>query len=113
MGNSNIYFRLGICLILPTLGIVTFILIKPSIDGAIAIIDKWGAKEYEILQNEDLKDFQVKRVYEQVRFRSHNVEQKKDVIKKESFKFAKLIPSVFIYGWISLCLLGVAAHLIP
>ena len=38
--NSNVYFRLGIGLILPTLGIVRSILIKPSIDGAIAIINK-------------------------------------------------------------------------
>jgi hypothetical protein len=54
MGNPNVYFRLGIDIILPTLGIVTSILIKPSIDGAIVVINKWGAKEYEVLQNEEL-----------------------------------------------------------
>jgi hypothetical protein len=61
MGNSNLYFRLGIALILPTLGIITSLLTKPSIDGAIAIINRWGAKEYEVLQNEDLQDFKIKR----------------------------------------------------
>ena len=111
MGNSNVYFRLGIALILPTLGMITSILIKPSIDGAITIINKWGEKEYEVLQNEDLKDFKIKRAYEKVRSRSHSVEQKTDVIKRESLKFAKLIPVVFIYGWICLCLLGVAVNL--
>ena len=112
MSNQNVYFRLGIGLILPTLGIVTSILTKPSIDGAIAIINKWGAKEYEVLQNEDLKDFKIKRVYEKVSPSFHrNVEQKTDVIKRESLKFAKLVPVVFIYGWICLCFLGVAVNL--
>lgn len=37
MSNSNAYFRLGIGFILSTLGIITSILIKPSIDGAITI----------------------------------------------------------------------------
>ncbi len=108
MGNSNLYFRLGIALILPTLGIITSLLTKPSIDGAIAIINRWGAKEYEVLQNEDLQDFKIKRAYEKVRFSSHReAEQITDVIKRESLKFAKLVPVVFICGWISLCLLGV------
>ncbi len=112
MSNSNIYFRLGIGFILPTLGIITSILIKPSIDGAIAIINKWGVKEYEVLQNEDLKDFKIKRAYEKVRSSSHReVEQTTDIIKRESLKFAKLVPVVFIYGWICLCLLGVAVNL--
>lgn len=111
MSNSNVYFRLGIGLILPALGIVTSILIKPFIDGAIAIINKWGDKEYEVLQNEDLQDFQVKRVYKNVRSSSHSVEHSKDVIKTESLKFAKLISVVFIYGWISLCFLGIGVHL--
>lgn len=112
MGNSNVYFRLGIALILPTLGMITSILIKPSIDGAIAIINKWGDKEYEVLQNKDLEDFKIKRVYEKVRSKSHSVEQKTDVIKTESLKFAKLVSVVFIYGWVSLCLLGIAVNLI-
>lgn len=111
MGNSNVYFRLGIALILPTLGMITSILIKPSIDGAIAIINKWGDKEYEVLQNKDLEDFKIKRVYEKVRSKSHSVEQKTDVIKTESLKFAKLVSVVFIYGWVSLCLLGIAVNL--
>lgn len=111
MANSNIYFRLGVCLILPALGVVTSILIKPSIDGAIAIINKWGEKEYEVLQNEDLQDFQVKRVYKNVRSSSHSLERRTDVIKKESLKFAKLISVVFIYGWLSLCILGIGVHL--
>ncbi len=112
MGNSNLYFRLGIALILPTLGIVTSILTKPSIDGAIAIIHRWGAKEYEVLQDENLQDFKIKRAYEKVKFSSYKEgEQKTDVIKRESLKFAKLIPVVFTCGWISLCLLGVAVNL--
>ncbi len=83
MGNSNLYFRLGIALILPTLGIITSLLTKPSIDGAIAIINRWGAKEYEVLQNEDLQDFKIKRAYEKVRFSSHReAEQITDVIKR-------------------------------
>jgi hypothetical protein len=61
MGNSNLYFRLGIALILPTLGIITSLLTKPSIDGAIAIINRWGAKEYEVLQIFVLQDFKIKR----------------------------------------------------
>lgn len=111
MGNSNVYFRLGVGLILPTLGIVTSTLIKPSIDGAIAIINKWGDKEYEVLQNEELKDFKIKRVYEKARFNSHKVEHKTDVIKRESLKFAQYISVVFTYGWLCLCLLGVAVNL--
>lgn len=111
MGNSNIYFRLGIGLILPALGVITSILIKPSIDGAIAIINKWAEKEYETLQKEDLKDFQIKRVYEKIRPGSHTVEQRTDVIKKESLRFAQLISVVFIYGWLSLCLLGIGVNL--
>jgi hypothetical protein len=99
MSNSNVYFRLGVDIILPALGIVTSILIKPSIDGVIAIINKWGSKEYEVLQNEDLKDFKIKRVYEKVSPSSHQkVEQKTDIIKRESLKFAKFVPVVFIYG---------------
>jgi hypothetical protein len=83
MGNSNLYFRLGIALILPRLGIITSLLTKPSIDGAIAIINRWGAKEYEVLQNEDLQDFKIKRAYEKVRFSSHReAEQITDVIKR-------------------------------
>lgn len=62
MSNPNVYFRLGVALILPILGIVTSVLIKPSIHGAITIINKWGAKEYEVLQDEDLQDFKIKRV---------------------------------------------------
>lgn len=111
MGNSNVYFRLGISLILPTLGIITSILIKPSIDGAIAIINKWGAKEYELLQNKDLKDFKIKRIYEEISSSSHRVEQRTDVIKKESLKFAKDISIVFIYAWVSLCILGIAVNI--
>ncbi len=73
------------------------------------MINRWGAKEYEVLQNEDLQDFKIKRACEKVKFSSHRgVEQETDVIKKESLKFAKLIPVVFICGWRSLCLLGVA-----
>jgi hypothetical protein len=111
MNNQNVYFRLGIGLILPTLSIIKSILIKPSIDGAITIINQWGAKEYEVLQNEDLKDFKIKRIYEKVRPNSHTSEQKTDVIKRESLKFAKHVPVVFIYGWLSLCLLGIAVNL--
>jgi hypothetical protein len=112
MSNPNVYFRLGIGLILPTLGIITSILIKPSIDGAITIINQWGAKEYEVLQNEDLKDFKIKRAYEKVSPKSHiKFEQKTDVIKRESLKFAKHIPIVFIYAWVSLFLLGVAVNM--
>lgn len=50
--RSNVYFRLGIGLILPV-GIVMSVVIKPSIDGAIAIINKWkwGKKEYKVLPN--------------------------------------------------------------
>ncbi len=111
MGNSNIYFRLGVGLILPTLGIVTSILIKPSIDGAIAIINKWGEKEYEVLQDDKLDDFKIKRVYEKARSNSHKVEQKKDLIKTESLKFARYISVVFTYGWLCLCLLGISVNL--
>lgn len=112
MGNPNIYFRLGVGIILPTLGIITSILIKPSIDGAIAIINLWGAKEYEVLQNEDLKDFKIKRAYEKASSSSRiKGEQRTDIIKRESLKFAKLISVVFIYAWVSLCLLGVAVNL--
>lgn len=111
MGNSNVYFRLGVALILPILGIVTSILTKPSINGAIAVINQWGAKEHEVLQNEDLKDFQVKRVYEKVSPSSKKVEQKTDVIQRESLKFAKLVTVIFIYGWVCLCLLGIAVNL--
>lgn len=71
MSNYNVYFRLGIGFILPTLGIITSRLIKPSIDGAIAIINKWGVKEYEVLQNEDLKNFKIERAYEKVKSSSH------------------------------------------
>jgi len=111
MGNSNTYFRLGVGLILPTLGIVTSILIKPSIDGAIAIINKWGEKEYEVLQDDKLEDFKIKRVYEKSRSNSHKVEQKKDLIKTESLKFARYISVVFTYGWLCLCLLGISVNL--
>lgn len=98
MSNSNVYFRLGVGLILPALGIVTSILIKASIDGAIAIINKWGDKKYEILQKEDLKDFKIKRIYEKIRFSAYKSEQRTDVIKRESLKFAKLVSVVFICG---------------
>lgn len=111
MSNSNVYFRLGVGLILPVLGIVTSVLIKPSIDGAIAIINKWGDKEYELLQNEDLKDFKIKRIYDKTRSGAYKVEQRKDIIKRESLKFAKLVSIVFICGWICLCLLGIAVNL--
>ncbi len=111
MGNSNIYFRLGVGLILPALGIVTSVLIKPSIDGAIAIINKWGEKEYEVLQDDKLDDFKIKRVYEKIRSNSHKVEQKKDLVKTESLKFARYISVVFTYGWLSLCLLGIFVNL--
>ena len=100
MGNSNVYFRLGIALILPTLGIITSVLTKPSIDGAIAIINQWGAKEHEVLQNEDLKDFKIKRAYEKASPSSHRkVEHRTDVIKRESLKFAKHVPIVFFYPY--------------
>ena len=86
-------------MILPTLGIITSLLTKPSIDGAIAIINRWGAKEYEVLQNEDLQDFKIKRAYEKVKVSSYReVEQKTDLIKRESLKFAKLITVVFTCG---------------
>jgi hypothetical protein len=98
MGNSNLYFRLGIALILPTLGIVTSLLIKPSIDDSDRFINKWGAKEYEVLQNKDLKYFKIKKIYEKRRSNSYRVEQTTDVIKRESLKFAKHISVVFIYG---------------
>ncbi len=111
MGNSNIYFRLGVGLILPALGIVTSVLIKPSIDGAIAIINKWGEKEYEVLQDKGLEDFKIKRVYEKIRSNSHKVEQKKDLVKTESLKFARYISVVFTHGWLSLCLLGISVNL--
>ena len=84
---------------------------KPSIDGAIAIINKWGDKEYEVLQNEDLKDFKLKRVYEEKRPSAYRVEQRTDVIKKESLKFAKLVSVIFICGWICFCLLGIVVNL--
>lgn len=71
LGNSNVYFRLGIALILPTLGIITSILIKPSINEAIAIVHQWAAKEHEVLQNEELKDFNINRTYEKVSPISH------------------------------------------
>lgn len=112
MSNSNIYFRLGIDLILPTLDMITSILMKPSIDGAIAIIYQWGVKEHEVLQNKDLKDFKIKRAYEKVcPLSRRKVEQKTDVITRESLKFAKLVPVVFICGWLSLFVLGAAVNL--
>ncbi len=65
-----------------------------------------------MLRNEDLKDFKIKRVYEKVNPSSHEkVEQKTDIIKRESLKFAKFVPVVFIYGWVCLFLLGFAVNL--
>jgi hypothetical protein len=113
MSNSNLYFRLGIGLILPGLGIVTSLLTKPSLDGAIAIINLWGAKEYEVLQIFVLQDFKINRTSEKIRSSSRDaIEHQTDVIRQQSLKFAKSISIVFIYGWLSLCLLGLAVNLI-
>ncbi len=112
LNNSNVSFKLGIDLILLTLGIITSILVLPSINGAIAIVHQWAAKEQEVLQDEELKDFNIEGIHEKVSLFSHKkVKQKTDVIKKESLKFARLAPVVFIYGWIALFLLGLAVNL--
>ena len=64
-------------------------------------------KESELLQELDLEGFKISRIYEKARVDSHReIEQKPDVIKRESLKFAKRIAVIFSYACLCLFFFG-------